>query len=49
MKAYKHSFFVTTVPTWSTLPAAAVQADTIVAFKAATRRSGVSTAPLHSK
>ena len=36
VNAYKHSFFVTTVPMWNTFPAAAVQADTIAAFKATT-------------
>ena len=36
VNAYKYSFFVRTVPMWNTLPAAAVQADTIAALKAAT-------------
>ena len=36
VNAYKHFFFVRTVPLWNTFPAAAVQADTIAAFKAAT-------------
>ena len=33
VNAYKHSFFVRTVPMWDTLPAAAVQGDTTDAFK----------------
>ena len=36
VNAYKHSFFVRTVPMWNTLPAAAVQTDMIAAFKVAT-------------
>ena len=31
---YKHSFFVTTIPQWNTLPEASVSADTVTAFKA---------------
>ena len=37
VNAYKHAhFFVRTVPMLNTLPVAAVQADTIAAFKATT-------------